>query len=99
MGSTSLRMSWLDSMILRERFILTYAITVLGTAVIFSSMKLFALEVHFAVYVIEFLVVLEFFASRTKSLSRVFAPVAITFFLGFLYIVANGVIRILTTTH
>jgi hypothetical protein len=84
-------------MILRERFILTYAITVLGTAVVFSSMKLFALEVHFAVYVIEFLVVFEFFGSRLKSLTRILRPVAIVFFLGFLYIVANQVILILTT--
>jgi len=84
---------------LRERFILTYAIIVLGTAVVFSSMKLLSLEVHFAVYAIEFLVVLEFFGSSRKSLSQVFAPVAIAFFLGFLYIVANGVIGILTTTH
>jgi hypothetical protein len=82
-------------MMLRERFILAYAITVLGTAVIFSSMRLFVLEVHFAVYAIEFLVVLEFFGSRRKSLSRAFAPVAVAFFLGFLYALANAVIQIL----
>jgi hypothetical protein len=85
-------------MMLHERFILTYAITVLGTAVVFSFMRLFALEVHFAVYTIEFLVVLEFFGSRRKSLSRFFAPIAITFLMGFLYTIAN-VIQTLTTAH
>lgn len=85
-------------MLLHERFILAYAITVLGTAVAFSFIRLFALQVHFAVYAIEFLVALEFFGSRRKSLSRVLAPFAITFLMGFLYIIAN-VIQTLITTH
>jgi hypothetical protein len=86
-------------MMLRERFILTYSITVLGTAVLFSFARLYTLEVHFAVYAIEFFVVLEFFGSRRKGLSRVFTPVAVAFFLGFLYALANAVVQILNMAH
>ena len=54
---------------LRERFILTYAITVLGTAVIFGSIGLFALGVHFTVYVFELLAILVFFEPHRRTFS------------------------------
>ena len=81
---------------LRERFILTYAITVLGTAVIFGSIGLFALGVHFTVYVLELLAILVFFEPHRRTFSRAFTPVMIAILLGFLYIVASGVIQTLT---
>lgn len=81
---------------LRERFILSYAIIVLGTAVVFGSIGLFALGVHFAIYVFELFAILLFFEPHRKTFSRVFTPVAIASLLGFLYIVASGVIQTLT---
>ena len=81
---------------LRERFILTYAIIALGTAVVFSSVGLFALGVHFTVYVFELLLILVFFEPHRRSFSRVLTPVIIAALLGFLYIVASGVIQTLT---
>jgi hypothetical protein len=83
-------------MLLRERFILTYAITVLGTSVAFDSIALFALGVHFTVYMIELLAILVFLEPNRRSFSRVLTPVTIAIILGFLYIVASGVAQTLT---
>jgi hypothetical protein len=83
-------------MMLRERFILAYAIIALGTAVVFGFIGLFELRVHFTVYMFELLVILVFFEPHRRSFSRVLRPVITATFLGFLYVVASGVIQTLT---
>jgi Ca2+/Na+ antiporter len=77
---------------LRERFLITYAVAVLGTAAIMSALEMQKLEVHYSLYVVEFLVLLEFLAPYKKSLSRVLEPVGIALFLGLCYIIALIVI-------
>jgi hypothetical protein len=83
-------------MIPSQRFILTFAALVFGTAAIMSTLAVRELEVYYSLYVIEFLLLLELLGTGKKSLSRELTPVAIALFLAFAYVIAWRVIQILT---
>ena len=82
-------------MTLSQRFILTYAVMVFGTAGIMSVLKVQELDLYYSIYVLEFLLLLELLGAYRKTFSREWGPAAVALFLGFIYIVAWRVIQIL----
>jgi hypothetical protein len=74
---------------IRERFILSYAATVLATGVLLSVLRAYSLEIHFSIYVIEFLVLFEFLTYHRKTMNQILGPVAIALFLGLCYVIAQ----------
>ena len=84
-------------MMLRERFVLTYAATIFVIAVLLSALQLHGLDVQFSAYAIEFLLLTEFLAFQ-RSFSRILMPVAIALLMGFFYIIAQRVIQIIVGT-
>jgi hypothetical protein len=82
-------------MTVRERFILTYAAMILGTGIFLGALQLLSLGLQFSLYVIEFLLLLEFLAHYRRSLSQTLGPVATVLLLAFIYVIAQSVIQIL----
>jgi len=79
-----------------ERYVLFYAsvIVLSGLLLMVSGVK--GIEIYYAVYLIEFLVALELFASFRQSLGRNLRPIIIVFLFGFAYTVAQRIIQILS---
>jgi hypothetical protein len=82
-------------MMLRERFVLAYAAIVFVTAILVSASQLDRLDIHFSIYAIEFLLLVEFLAYNKRSFSRTLRPVTIALLIGFFYIVAQRVIEVI----
>jgi hypothetical protein len=80
---------------IRERFILPYAVTVLASGVILNALGSYALDVHFSVYVIEFLVLYEFLTYQRKTMSQILGPIAIALFLGLCYVIAQRAVQLI----
>jgi hypothetical protein len=79
-----------------ERYVLFY-----GSAIVLSGLLLMVIgvrgiEIYYAVYLIEFLVALELFASFRRSLGRNLRPIIIVFLFGFAYIVAQRILQVLS---
>jgi hypothetical protein len=53
------------------------------------------IEVYYSVYLIEFLVAVEFVAPFRRTLEGHLGPIIIVFLLGFIYIVAERILQIL----
>lgn len=83
-------------MIVRDRFIITYAIAVFATAFIVSLLSNQALEIYYSLYLIEFLVLLELIGPFKRSLTTGTQPLVLAFLLGFAYIIVQRVIEILS---
>jgi hypothetical protein len=82
-------------MIVRDRFILTFAVAVFVTATLLSLLGVATLEVYYSLYLIEFLLLLELMGPYKRSLTAIMQPLAFAFLLGFVYIVAQRVLEIL----
>jgi hypothetical protein len=80
---------------IRERFILSYAATVLASGVLLSFLQSYSLDIHFSVYVIEFLVLFEFLTHERKTMSQTLGPVAIALFLGLCYVIAQRALQLI----
>ena len=83
-------------MIIRDRFIITYATAIFATAFIISLLGDQALEVYYSLYLIEFLVLLELIGPFKRSLTTAMQPLVFAFLFGFGYIVVQQVIEILS---
>ena len=81
---------------LREQFVVSYALTLLGTAVIMSTIQGYSLEVDYSLYVTEFLVLFQFLGSHKKSFSEVLEAAALSLFMGFVYMIILSFIRMLS---
>jgi hypothetical protein len=53
-------------------------------------------EIYYEVYLMEFLVAIQLASSLRRSLTRHLGPIILIFFLGFLFIVAQRILQILT---
>jgi hypothetical protein len=78
-------------MMLRERFIIAYAVSVIGTAMALSPFGV-KQEIYYSLYAVEFLAVYELQGSLNVRLNRSLGYVAIALVLGFLYVVATQII-------
>jgi len=78
-----------------ERCILAYAAVTLGTAILLEALSVAQLEVFYLVFIIEFLVLLEFLTSFRRTLAKKMNAVAFGLFLGFIYVVILRVMEIL----
>lgn len=82
-------------MIVRDRFIVMYAIAVFATAFFLSLLGVEGLEIYYSLYLIEFLVLLELIGPFKRSLIARMQLLVFAFLLGFAYIVAQKVLEIL----
>jgi len=80
---------------IRERFALSYAAIVLASSVLLSVLQSYSLDVHFSVYVIEFLVLFEFLTHNRKTMSQMLGPVGIALFFGLCYVVAQRAVQLI----
>ena len=83
-------------MIVRDRFVITYAVAVFATAFILGLFSVEALAIYYTLYLIEFLVLLELITPFKRSLTTRLLPIVLAFLFGFVYIVAQQVIEILS---
>ena len=91
--------NWVDheQLLVNNRFILSYAVAVLATATILGALNVQVLEIYYSLYLVEFLALIELMASVKSSLTTRAQPLIIAFFLGFMFIVAQRILIILTT--
>ncbi len=96
---TQLFSNWVDheQLLMNNRFILSYSVAVFGTGILLGALNVQLLEVYYSLYLVEFLVLIELMASVKSSLTIRVQPLAIAFFLGFMYIVAQRILLILAT--
>ncbi len=78
-----------------DRYVASYAVTILVSGLLLMIAGVRTIEVYYAVYLIEFLVAMELVASFRESLGRTLRPVVLAFLLGFAYIVLHRIFRIL----
>jgi len=79
-----------------ESYILFYAVTILLSGLLLMGIGVQQIEVYYSVYLIEFLAAVTFMASFRRSLERHLGSIIIVFFLGFIYIVAQRILQILS---
>jgi hypothetical protein len=77
-----------------ERYVLFYASTIVLSGLLLMVAGAREIEIYYAVYLIEFLVALELFASFRRSLGRNLRPIIIVFLFGFAYTVAQRILQI-----
>jgi hypothetical protein len=82
-------------MMVRDRFITAYAVSVFAAAFFLSLLGVQALEIYYSLFLIEFLVLLELMGPFKRSLTTRMQPLVFAFLLGFGYIVAQRVLEIL----
>lgn len=80
---------------LAEKFIFLYSLAILLSGLLLIGIGVEQIEVFYAVYLIEFLIAMEFVASFRKSLERNLRPFIIVFLAGFLYTVVERILQIL----
>jgi hypothetical protein len=78
-----------------NRFVMNYAVAVLGTAAVLSSVGVQSMELSYSLYAVEFFILLELFGSYRKTLIRSLRPASIAFFLGFMYVITQKALQIL----
>ena len=79
-----------------ERYLLSYALAIVLSGLFLMAIGVGEIEIYYAVYLIEFLVVLELVASFRRSLGRDLRPIIIVFLFGFAYTVAQRILQILS---
>ena len=79
-----------------EKYVFFYAAAILLSGLLLMAIGVQQIEIYYAVYLIEFLVAIELAASLRRSLTRHLRPIILVFLLGFLYIVAQRILQILT---
>jgi hypothetical protein len=79
-----------------EKYVYAYALAILLSGLLLIGIGVQAIEIYYAVYLIEFLVATELVASFRKSLERNLRPLILVFLAGFLYTVIERIIQILT---
>jgi hypothetical protein len=81
---------------LAEKYIFFYALAILLSGLLLIGIGVEKIEVFYAVYLIEFLIAIEFVAPFRRSLERNLRPFIIVFLAGFLYIVVEWILQILS---
>ncbi len=79
-----------------ERYVLSYALTIVVSGLLLMVIGIREIEIYYAVYLIEFLVSLELVASFRRSLGRDMRPIIIVLLFGFAYTVAQRILQILS---
>ncbi len=79
-----------------ERYVLSYALTIVVSGLLLMVMGIREIEIYYAVYLIEFLVSLELVGSFRRSLGRDLRPIVMVFLLGFAYTLAQRILQILS---
>ena len=83
-------------MIARDRFIITYAITVFATAFFLSLLSVQGLEIYYSLYLIEFLAILELNGPFKRSVTAKIWPLLFAFLFGFAYVFVQKVLEIVS---
>jgi len=79
-----------------ERYVLSYALVIVVSALLLMAVGVEEIEIYYAVYLIEFLVSLEMVASFRRSFGRDLRPIIIVFLLGFAFTIAQRIFQILS---
>ena len=79
-----------------EKYIVFYGIAILLSGLLLMVVGVAQIEVYYAIYAIEFIVTMELAGSFRRSLGRNLRPVVIMFLLGFVYVIAQRILEILS---
>jgi hypothetical protein len=77
-----------------NRYILLLTVLLLTTTVLLAAVGEEQLDLYFAVYLIECLVVTLFFAHMNRAARRALGIICLCLFVGFLFVVVNRVLPI-----
>jgi hypothetical protein len=81
---------------LLEQYVMIYGIVILLSALLLMVVGVEQIEVYYAVYAIEFIVTMELVGSFRRSLGRNLRPVVVMFVLGFIYVIVQRILEILS---